>query len=278
MAIRRFKPTSPGRRHGSVLDFRVDITSTSPEKSLLEPLRKTGGRNNYGRMTVRHRGGGARRHYRRIDFKRNKVGVPGVVKTIEYDPNRTANIALVAYVDGEKRYILAPKGLRVGQNVMSGPTAEPKVGNSMALGDIPVGLDVHNIELTPGKGGQICRSAGNVSRLMARDGKYAVVVLPSGEMRRIHVNCQATIGSIGNSDHQHVALGKAGRARHKGRRPKVRGTAQNPVAHPMGGGEGRSAGGRHPCSPTGVLSKGGKTRRPQKSSTKLIIRRRKKRR
>lgn len=278
MAIRRFKPTSPGRRHGSVLDFRKEITCTEPEKSLLEPIRKTGGRNNYGRMTSRRRGGGARRHYRRIDFKRRKDGIPATVKTIEYDPNRSANIALLAYADGEKTYILAPKGLQVGQVVMNGSEAEPKVGNSMCLSDIPVGLDIHAIEMTPGKGAQLCRSAGNVSRLMAREGKYAVVVLPSGEMRRVHIDCRATIGSVGNADHQHVSLGKAGRARHKGRRPKVRGTAQNPIAHPMGGGEGRSAGGRHPCSPTGVLAKGGKTRAPKKASNKLIIRRRKKKR
>ncbi|MFT7617459.1 MAG: large subunit ribosomal protein L2 [Planctomycetota bacterium] len=277
MAIRRFKPTSPGRRHGSVLDFRKEITCTSPEKSLLESQRRTGGRNSYGRMTTRRRGGGARQHYRLIDFKRNKDGIPAKVKTIEYDPNRTANIALLVYADGEKRYILAPKGLEVGRVVSNGPDAEPKVGNAMKLCDIPLGLDIHNVELEPGRGGQICRSAGTVARLMAREGNYATVVLPSGEMRRIHVQCRATIGAIGNSDHQHVSLGKAGRARHKGRRPKVRGTAQNPVAHPMGGGEGRSAGGRHPCSPTGVLAKGGRTRKRNKASNKFIMRRRKKR-
>ena len=276
MAIRRFKPTSPGRRHGSVLDFKAEITSTTPEKSLLDPLRKSGGRNNTGRVTSRRRGGGARRHYRRIDFKRNKDGIPATVKTIEYDPNRTSNIALICYADGEKRYILAPKGLKVGQKIMNGTGAEPRAGNSMSLSEIPLGLDIHNVELTPGKGGQIVRSAGSVARLMAKEGKHAIVILPSGEMRKIHITCRATIGSIGNSDHQHVSLGKAGRRRHKGRRPKVRGTAQNPVAHPMGGGEGRSAGGRHPCSPTGVLSKGGKTRNPRKTSNKLIMRRRKK--
>ena len=278
MAIRRFKPTSPGRRHGSVLDFRKEITTSEPEKSLLEPQKRTGGRNNYGRMTVRRRGGGARQHYRRIDFKRDKDGIPAKVRSIEYDPNRTSNIALLVYADGEKRYILAPKGLDVGRLVMNGPTAEPKVGNSMKLADIPLGLDIHNVELQPGRGGQMARSAGAVCRLMAREGKYAVIVLPSGEMRRVHVECRATIGSIGNSDHQHVSLGKAGRVRHMGRRPKVRGTAQNPIAHPMGGGEGRSAGGRHPCSPSGVLAKGGKTRRPAKASDKFIIRRRKKKR
>ncbi|MEE9393772.1 MAG: 50S ribosomal protein L2 [Planctomycetota bacterium] len=278
MAIRRFKPTSPGRRHGSVLDFRQDLTTDKPEKSLLEPQKSTGGRNSYGRMTVRRRGGAARHHYRRIDFKRNKDGVPAKVKTIEYDPNRSANIALICYADGEKRYILAPKGLEVGQAISSGPGSEPKSGNSLALSEIPIGLDVHNIELTPGKGGQIGRSAGTVCRLLAREGHYATIIMPSGEMRRIHATCRATIGSIGNSDHMHVSLGKAGRARHMGRRPKVRGTAQNPVAHPMGGGEGRSAGGRHPCSPTGVLAKGGATRKPNKSSSKFIVRSRKKKR
>ena len=277
MAIRRFKPTSPGRRQGSVLDFRKEITSTEPEKSLLESQRRTGGRNNRGRMTMRRRGGGARHHYRKIDFKRNKDGIPARVDSIQYDPNRTANIALLVYADGEKRSILAPKGLEVGRKVTSGIGSEPKVGNAMLLSDIPLGLDIHNVELVPGKGGQLCRSAGSVARLMARDGDYAVVVLPSGEMRRVHVNCRATIGGIGNADHQHVSLGKAGRARHMGRRPKVRGTAQNPVAHPMGGGEGRSAGGRHPCSKWGVLSKGGRTRKNNKASNKFIIRRRKKR-
>lgn len=277
MAIRRFKPTSPGRRHGSVIDFRKEITCTTPEKSLLECQRRTGGRNSYGRMTSRRRGGGARHHYRIIDFKRNKDGIPAKVHSIQYDPNRTANIALLVYADGEKRYILAPKGLEVGRLVTSGPESEPKVGNAMKLCDIPLGLDIHNIELQPGRGGQMCRSAGTVARLMARDGNYATVVLPSGEMRRVHIQCRATIGAIGNADHQHVSLGKAGRNRHKGRRPKVRGTAQNPVAHPMGGGEGRSAGGRHPCSPTGVLAKGGRTRKRNKASNKFIMRRRKKR-
>ena len=276
MAIRRFKPTSPGRRHGSVIDFRKEITTDEPEKSLLEPLRKSGGRNSYGRITARRRGGGARRHYRRIDFKRDKEGIPAKVKTIEYDPNRSANIALLVYADGEKRYILAPKGLEVGRVIMNGPEAEPKIGNSMRLGDIPIGLDVHNIELVPGKGGQMARSAGCVCRLMAREGDYAVLVLPSGEMRRVHVKCRATIGRIGNTDHQNVKLGKAGRKRHMGRRPHVRGTAMNPVDHPMGGGEGRTAGGRHPCGPTAVLSKGGRTRSRSNPSNKFIIRRRKK--
>jgi large subunit ribosomal protein L2 len=278
MAIRRFKPTSPGRRHGSVLDFRSEITCTTPEKSLLESKNRTGGRNSYGRMTARRRGGGARRHYRLVDFKRNKEGIPATVKTIEYDPNRSANIALICYADGLKSYILAPKGLEVGAVIMNGPEAEPKTGNSMRLRDIPIGLDIHNIELLPEKGGQLARSAGAVCRLMAREAGYAVVVLPSGETRRIHEMCRATIGGIGNTDHMHVSLGKAGRARHLGRRPKVRGTAQNPISHPMGGGEGRSSGGRHPCSPTGVLSKGGNTRKVNKASNKFIIRGRKKKR
>ncbi len=276
MAIRRFKPTSPGRRHGSVLDFRAELTTDTPEKSLLEPIKKTGGRNSYGRMTVRRRGGGAKRHYRRIDFKRNKEGIPAKVKTIEYDPNRSANIALICYADGLKAYILAPKGLEVDQVIMNGPEAEPKTGNSMRLEDIPIGLDIHAIELTPGKGAQIARSAGNGARLMAKEGSHAAVIMPSGEMRKIHLQCRATIGVVGNADHQHISWGKAGRIRHKGRRPKVRGTAQNPIAHPMGGGEGRSAGGRHPCSPTGVLAKGGNTRKRNKASNKFIIRKRKK--
>ena len=229
-------------------------------------------------MTARRRGGGARRHYRLIDFKRDKEGIPATVKTIEYDPNRSANIALICYADGLKSYILAPKGLEVGAVIQNGPEAEPKTGNSMRLRDIPIGLDVHNIELLPGKGGQVARSAGAVCRLMAREAGYAVIVMPSGELRRIHEMCRATIGSIGNADHMHVSLGKAGRARHKGRRPKVRGTAQNPISHPMGGGEGRSSGGRHPCSPTGVLSKGGNTRKVNKASNKFIIRGRKKKR
>ncbi len=276
MGIKVYKPTSPGRRNASVLDFS-ELTKTKPEKSLLRPLKKTGGRNNHGRITCRRRGGGAKRRYRLIDFKRDKIGVPARVKTIEYDPNRSANIALLYYADGEKRYILAPLGLEVGQTVENGPQAEPLPGNSMPLADIPVGLQIHNIELKAGRGGQICRSAGSYAQLQAREGDYAVVLMPSGELRRIHVSCTATIGRVGNTDHQNVKLGKAGRRRHLGRRPKVRGTAMNPHDHPMGGGEGRTAGGRHPCSPTGVLAKGGRTRRKNNPTDKFIIRRRKRR-
>lgn len=275
MGIKKYKPTSAGRRHGSVLDF-AEITKSQPEKSLLRPLKKTGGRNNHGHITSRRRGGGHKRMYRVIDFKRRKMGVPAKVHSIEYDPNRSANIALLHYADGEKAYIIAPLGLEVGQTVMSGPAAEPNPGNAMRLADIPIGLHIHNVELAPGRGGQLCRSAGSYSQLMAREGSYAVVLLPSGELRRIHTSCLATIGRMGNSDHQNVKLGKAGRKRHMGRRPEVRGTAMNPVDHPMGGGEGRTAGGRHPCSPTAVLSKGGRTRRRNNPTNKFIIRRRKK--
>jgi large subunit ribosomal protein L2 len=275
VGIKKYKPTSAGRRHGSVLDFE-ELTGVKPEKTLLRPLKKTGGRNNHGRITCRRRGGGHKRRYRLIDFKRNKDGVPATVRSIEYDPNRSANIALLHYADGEKRYIIAPLGMSVGQVVTSGPEAESLPGNALRLAHIPLGLHIHNVELKPGRGGQICRSAGSYAQLMAREGDYAVVQLPSGELRRIHITCKATIGRIGNSDHQNVKLGKAGRRRHMGRRPKVRGTAMNPVDHPMGGGEGRTAGGRHPCGPTAVLSKGGRTRRRQNPSDKFIIRRRKK--
>lgn len=276
MGIKKYKPTSPGRRDGSVLDYK-ELTTTTPEKSLLRPLKKSGGRNNRGRITSRRRGGGNKRRYRVIDFKRNKPGVPARVATIEYDPNRSCFICLLHYVDGEKRYILAPLGLEVGTMLQSGSDAEPTTGNAMKLKDIPIGLQIHNIELKIGKGGQICRTAGGAAQLMAREGQYAVVLMPSGELRRIHIECMATIGRVGNTDHQNVKLGKAGRNRHRGRRPKVRGTAMNPVDHPMGGGEGRTAGGRHPCSPTGVLSKGGRTRSRSNPSDKFIIRRRKKR-
>ncbi|MEZ6005313.1 MAG: 50S ribosomal protein L2 [Planctomycetota bacterium] len=276
MGIRKYKPTSAGRRHGNVLDY-IEITKTTPEKSLLEPLKKTGGRNNHGHITSRRRGGGHKRMYRVIDFKRSKDGVPAKVHSVEYDPNRTCFIALLHYADGAKSYILAPIGLEVGQTLVSGPTAEPNPGNSMKLADIPVGVQIHNIELMPGKGGQLCRSAGCSAQLQAREGKYAVILLPSGELRRVHVECRASIGRLGNTDHQNVKLGKAGRRRHLGRRPYVRGTAMNPVDHPMGGGEGRTAGGRHPCSPTGVLSKGGRTRRRNHPTDAFIIRRRKKR-
>ena len=274
MGIKTYNPTSPGRRHGSVLDF-VELTRVKPEKSLLRPLKKTGGRNNMGRITSRRRGGGHKRRYRLIDFRRDKDGIPGKVRSIEYDPNRSANIALVVYADGEKRYMLAPLELQVGQTVLSGKGSDPLPGNSMALADVPVGLMVHNVEMHPGKGGQLCRSAGSYAQLQAREGNHAVLLLPSGELRRIHVQCRATVGRVGNSDHQNIKLGKAGRKRHMGRRPEVRGTAMNPVDHPLGGGEGRTKGGRHPCSPTGVLAKGGKTRRPSNPSNKFILRRRK---
>ena len=277
MAIRRFKPTSPGRRHGSVLVFRDVVTRTEPEKSLLEPVKRTGGRNTHGHITMRRRGGGAKRRYRRIDFKRDKDGVPARVFSIEYDPNRSANIALLHYRDGEKRYMLAPAGLRVGMEVVSGEGAEPSLGNAMPLGKIPLGMEIHNIEMKPGRGGQLARSAGMSARLMAKEGKYASIALPSGEMRKVLLTCRATLGVVGNADHQHVELGKAGRARHLGRRPKVRGSAMNPVAHPMGGGEGRRAGGRHPQSPWGKPAKGGNTRKRKKPSNKFIVRSRKKR-
>jgi large subunit ribosomal protein L2 len=275
MGIRKYKPTSPGRRHGSVLDY-TEITRKTPEKSLLRPIKKTGGRNNYGRITCRHRGGGNKRRYRVIDFKRLKDGIPAKVFSVEYDPNRTCFIALLHYADGTKTYILAPIGIEVGQTITSGSDSEPNPGNTMLLSDIPIGLQIHNVELKPGRGGQICRSAGCYAQLTAREGKYAVVTLPSGEMRRIHISCRATIGRLGNTDHQNVKLGKAGRRRHLGIRPTVRGTAMNPVDHPMGGGEGRTAGGRHPCSPTAVLAKGGRTRRKNHPTDRFIIRRRKK--
>jgi len=276
MGLKNYKPTSPGRRDASVLDYS-ELTAKKPEKSLLRPLKRTGGRNNTGRITVRHRGGGHKRRYRLIDFKRDKFGVPARVKTIEYDPNRSANIALLWYADGEKRYILAPLEVEVGQVLLSGPGADPTPGNAMRLGDIPVGLMIHNIELQPKRGGQLCRSAGSYAQLQAREGNYAVVLLPSGELRRIHIECMASIGRVGNTDHQNVSLGKAGRRRHMGRRPTVRGTAMNPIDHPLGGGEGRTKGGRHPCSPTAVLAKGGRTRRKSHPTDKFILRRRKKR-
>jgi large subunit ribosomal protein L2 len=254
-----------------VLDY-AELTTRKPEKSLLRPLRKTGGRNNHGHVTSRRRGGGHKRRYRMIEFRRTKDGVPAKVASIEYDPNRSANIALLHYADGAKSYILAPVGLQVGAEVMCGPDSEPTVGNCMPLQNIPVGLQVHAIEIRPGRGAQICRSAGGAAQLFAREGEYAVVQLPSGELRRIHVSCRATIGRVGNLDHQNVKLGKAGRKRHLGRRPKVRGTAMNPHDHPLGGGEGRTKGGRHPCSPTAVLSKGGRSRRKKNPSDKFILR------
>lgn len=276
MGIRIYKPTSPGRRFGSVSDF-ADVTRSRPEKSLLVKIKKRSGRNNQGRITVRHRGGGHKKVYRLVDFRRDKLGVPAKVAAVEYDPNRTSRIALLHYRDGEKRYILAPKDVSVGQELLSGERAEPLPGNSMPLAQIPPGIPIHNIELRPGQGGKVARSAGTQAVIHAKEGNYAVVLLPSGEVRRIHVSCRATIGQVGNLEHQNIKIGKAGRKRWMGIRPTVRGSAMNPVAHPMGGGEGRRAGGRHPCGPTGVLSKGGKTRKPRKHSDRSIIRKRKKR-
>lgn len=274
MGIKTFKPKSPGLRHKSVLTFE-EITSTKPEKSLVRPLKKSGGRNNHGHVTIRFRGGGHKRLYRKVDFRRNKDGVPAKVASIEYDPNRTANIALLHYLDGEKRYILAPRGLAVGELLMSGDQAEVKTGNCMSLERIPLGSVVHNIELQPGKGGQMARGAGAYAQLVAKDGGFAQLKLPSGEVRMIRHSCRATIGEVGNSDHENVSVGKAGRSRWLGRRPHVRGVVMNPVDHPMGGGEGRSSGGRHPCSPWGKPAKGGKTRR-KKASDKYIVTKRKK--
>jgi large subunit ribosomal protein L2 len=276
MGIRVYKPTSAGRRNSSVSDF-AELTDKNkkPEKSLTEPLQKTGGRNNQGFITARHRGGGHKRKYRIIDWvRRDRDGQAAAVTHIEYDPNRSGRIALIQYEDGEKRYILAPDGLASGMSVTSGPEAEPKVGNCIPLAKIPTGLTIHNIEMQPGGGGKLCRSAGVGAILTARDGGWAQITLPSGEVRRIPADCRATVGMVGNPDHMNVRLGKAGRSRWKGRRPHVRGVAMNPVDHPMGGGEGRTSGGRHPCSPTGVLAKGGKTRRRRKPSNKAIIRRR----
>jgi len=253
MAVRTYKPTSAGRRSASVADF-AEITRTTPERSLLEPAPKSGGRNNYGRTTSRFRGGGHKQRYRVVDFKRAKIGVPAVVAHIEYDPNRTARIALLHYADGEKAYILAPDGLGQGDTIVSSKNADIRPGNSLPLHAIPAGTTIHNIELRLGKGGQLVRSAGVAAQLMAKDGEYAQVKLPSGEVRKVHIKCRATVGQVSNGDHQHVKLGKAGRARWLGRRPHNRGVTMNPVDHPMGGGEGRTSGGRHPCSPWGQLA------------------------
>ncbi len=275
MAVRRYKPTSPGRRVASAADFSM-ITKQSPEKRLTRPLKKTGGRNVQGVTTVRFRGGGHKRRYRVIDFRRVKDDIPAKVAAIEYDPNRSARIALLHYADGEKRYILCPDKLRVGETITSGEQVEPKVGNAMPLRNIPQGLSVHAVEMVPGGGAKMVRSAGAVCQLSAKEAGYAHLILPSGEIRRVHANCRATIGQVGNLDHQSVRLGKAGRMRWLGRRPHVRGSAQNPVSHPMGGGEGRTGGGgRHPVSPTGRPAKGKKTRRPRRQSDRLIVRRRK---
>ncbi len=273
MAIKPRRPTTPSNRF-TELDDRSDVTRSKPEKSLLEPLKKTGGRNNMGRITSRRRGGGHKRRYRRIDFRRDKDGVPGKVASIEYDPNRSARIALIHYADGEKRYILAPRGLAVGDEILSGERVEPKVGNCMPLENIPGGMAVHNIELRPGRGGKLVRSAGLAAHITAKEGNYAHLVMPSGEVRKVHLRCRATIGQVSNPEHAAVSLGKAGRNRWRGRRPRVRGVAQNPVAHPMGGGEGRSSGGRQPCSPWGKPAKGGKTRKKRNRTDAMIIRRR----
>ncbi len=275
MPIKFYNPTSPGRRQGSVLDYKATITKSKPEKSLTRGKRRASGRNHHGVITAKHHGGGNKRLYRFIDFKRLKDGVPATVEAIEYDPNRSCNIALIRYEDGEKSYILAPNGLLVGAKVMSGPTAEPELGNAMPLANIPHGLEVHNVEMNPGQGGKLVRSAGGVARLSAKEGEWSVIILPSGEMRRVKSKCRATIGQLGNLDWINVNLGKAGRSRHMGIRPHTRAKAMNPIDHPLGGGEGRSNGGRHPVSKTGVPAKGGITRSPRAKSEKLILRRRK---
>lgn len=276
MGIRQYNPTTPGRRQGSVSDF-ADLThgkQNRPEKSLLRPKKQKGGRNNQGVICTRFRGGGHKRRYRVIDFKRRKDDVWATVVSIEYDPNRTPRIALLEYEDGERTYILAPQGLKAGDRIVSGEAAEPRVGNCLPLRRIPLGMAVHNLEMQPGRGGQLCRSAGTSANLTAREGRWAQVTLPSGEVRRVSSECRATIGVLGNAEHMNLSLGKAGRKRWLGRKPHNRGTSMNPVSHPMGGGEGRSAGGRHPCSPTGVLAKGGKTRKKRKPSNSAIMRRR----
>jgi large subunit ribosomal protein L2 len=274
MPIKSFKPTSAGIRHRTILTFD-EITTDKPEKSLLRPLRKSGGRNNKGRVTTRHRGGGHKRFYRVVDFKRNKHDIPARVATIEYDPNRSARIALLHYADGEKRYMLAPDGLQVGDTVTASESADIRPGNALPLANIPLGIAVHNVELRQGKGGQLARSAGSQVIVAAKEGKMAHLRLPSGEVRLVPQVCYATVGQVGNLEHENISLGKAGATRWRGRRPKVRGVAMNPVDHPMGGGEGRSSGGRHPCSPWGQPSKGLKTRRKRKTSTKMIVKRRK---
>jgi len=278
MGIRKYKPTSAGRRNASVSDFAELTKGAKPEKSLMRPLKKKGGRNNQGKITCRHRGGGHKRMYRVIDFKRDKDGCVARVNSIQYDPNRSARIALLFYNDGEKRYIIAPDTLQAGMTVESGPEAPPTVGNALPLKNIPLGTVVHNIEMRPGQGAVLCRSAGSNATLMAREADWAQVSLPSGEIRRVPSTCRATIGKVGNSDHMSVRLGKAGRKRWLGRRPHVRGTAMNPVDHPHGGGEGRTKGGRHPVSPSGKPAKGGSTRQRRKPSNSAIVRRRRSKR
>ncbi len=273
MPVKRFKPVTPSRRGMSVADFS-EITKTRPEKALTQPTHDRAGRNNQGRITMRRRGGGHKRRYRSIDFQREKDGIPGKVVSIEYDPNRSARIALISYLDGEKRYIIAPNGLAVGQRIVSGPDAEYDVGNTLPLDRIPLGTNIHNVELVPGKGGQLARAAGNGCQLLAKEGRYCVLRLPSGEMRRVLSNCRATIGTVGNEEHVNIEVGKAGRTRWLGKRPKVRGVAMNPVDHPHGGGEGRTSGGRHPSTPWGKPTKGYKTRKKTHRTNKYIIRRR----
>ncbi len=273
MAVRKLKPTSAGRRFQTVSDFE-EITKTTPEKSLTEGLTKKAGRNNNGRMTSRRRGGGHKRLYRLIDFKRDKLDVPAKVASIEYDPNRSARIALLHYADGEKRYILAPVGINAGDQVLAGDSADIKPGNALTLIKIPVGTIVHNVELYPGRGGQFCRAAGTYAQVIAKEGHHALLRMPSGEVRKVLAACVATVGQVGNIQHENIDLGKAGRNRWLGRRPKVRGVAMNPVDHPLGGGEGRSSGGRHPVSPWGMPTKGYKTRSRKKQSSKLIVKRR----
>ncbi len=275
MALKKYKPTTPSRRHMVTSAFDT-ITKSTPERSLLRPKKSTGGRNSSGRLTTRHKGGGHKRRYRVIDFKRNKHGIPAKVASVEYDPNRSARIALLHYADGEKRYMIAPAGIEVGSILLSGPGVEPTVGNALPLAEVPLGMTVHNIELEPGCGAQIARSAGTGAQLMSREGEFANLKMPSGEIRRIRTACYATIGQVGNADHENIVSGKAGRKRWLGVRPTVRGVAMNPVDHPMGGGEGRTSGGGHPTSPWGTLAKGKRTRKKKKASSQFIVERRKK--
>jgi large subunit ribosomal protein L2 len=275
VVIHKYNPTSPGRRQATVI-HDASLSRKQPEKSLLETIHRTAGRNGYGRITSRRRGGGHKRRYRIIDWRRRFDGVPAKVAALEYDPNRSARIALLHYADGRKAYMIAPVGLAAGATVVSGPMAEPKVGNALPLSRVPLGSEVHCVELEPGRGAQLGRSAGCVIRLASREGDYASVILPSGELRKVHVDCRATIGQVGNGDHALVSIGKAGRNRHKNKRPKVRGSAMSAYAHPLGGGEGRTGAGRAPCSPWGKLAKGGKSRNPRKTSSRLIVRKRKK--
>jgi large subunit ribosomal protein L2 len=278
MGIRRYNPTTPGRRGASVSDFADLTEGARPEPRLLVRKKKKGGRNNQGVITARHRGGGHKRFYRIVDFHRAKDGIPAKVHSIQYDPNRSARIALLHYADGEKAYILAPDGLKVGAEIMNGPEAPPSIGNCMPLRNVPLGMAVHNVEMQPGRGGRLCRSAGSSATLVAREADWAQLTLPSGEIRRVPSACRASIGQIGNADHMNVVVGKAGRNRWKGIRPHVRGTAMNPIDHPHGGGEGRTKGGRHPVSPTGKSAKGGQTRKRRKPSNTAIVRRRRSRR